>query len=437
MAEVLITGAAGGREEMLRQAMEASPEVDRVEVHADLMKGLDAFRGSSEKPFVIIGSEAMLVKGVADDLRRDGHTVLGASGDAAGFEASKARTVRLARKYGVTHPDTYIVDGLGYEGKARRYVAAYPPESYVTKADGLRGGKGAFIHDDRRRANDILEQELGLLKALPPEERIINFANRRKGKELSAIAIVGAGSKDYFELPLAQDFKRAGEKDKGPNTGGVGSYSPLPESVVSLRQREQVSEMFDKILPGMENEGANIQGAVVYLGIMLDEELNGDPTLIEINMRPGDPETQPILTLLMRNRIDCYRLLRSAAERQIERPNVDMRALKGAALTVCLAANGYGYRDDVQKGSRIYGLDQNYGPDVTIQLAGVIEQDGEKRVNGGRVLYVTGYGESVDAAADKAYGAIDVEGTGVGIGFEDRSMTVRTDIGHLARKGYL
>ncbi len=437
MAEVLITGAAGGRERILEQAMRASPEVDRVEVHTDINAGLDAFRWSLVKPLVIIGPEAALAKRVADDLRGDGYTVLGASGEAAQFEASKSRTVELARQVDATHPDTFIAKGTGYEGMARRYVAGRDVTKYVIKEDGLFSGKGVYLPETRLAALQALEGSLGRLATLDPRNRILNFAERIRGTEVSAIAIIGRDSSDRLEFPLAQDYKRAGEGDRGPNTGGMGSYSQPPESLVSKEQRDQISEMFDKLLPGMERQGVNLQGAVVYLGLMLDEALGGAPSLLEINMRFGDPETQPLLTLLMRNGIDCYRLLRSAAEGQIEHPNVDMRALKGAALTVCLAANGYGYRDDVQKGSRIYGLDQNYGPDVTIQLAGVKEQDGEKRVNGGRVLYVTGYGESVDAAADQAYGAIDIEGTGDGIGFEDGSTKVRTDIGHHARKGYL
>ncbi len=428
MAEVLVAGATGGREQALAQAMEMSPEVTRVVVSGDIQAGLDQFSGG-EKPFVVIGPEAPLVKGVADGLREDGYVVFGAGSKAAQYEASKARTVQLSRLYGVRHPETTIAQGPELAKTARDYVTFHRPNGYVIKADGLAGGKGVVVPESKAEARDAIEDMLsGGYDGAGAE--VINFQSRRRGPEASAMVVVG-GEGDFTILPLSQDHKRLQDGDRGPNTGGMGAYSPVPDSIVSQEQYGKIEEMAERLLYGMKKDSVQYMGAVMYLGLMMDEELNGDPTLIEINVRFGDPETQAILPIAQRAGVDVYRLLRSAAEGQLEKPAVDFRNVGGAALTVCLAAGGYGHPNStIQKGEHIYGLDTQHDG-VSVQLAGAKQEDGHVRTNGGRVLYVTAAGETIDEAATRAYAAIDTNGTGQGIGFA--GMQFRTDIGYQAR----
>lgn len=420
MAEVLIAGASGGRESILQQAMLASPEVERAEVYVDVKEGLGQF-SVKEKPFVIIGPETALIAGLADKLREDGYTVLGASGDMAQYEGSKAKTVMLARKYDATQPDTYIAS---IPADARQFVRTSKPDDYVIKADGEAGGKGVFLPDTEEKAVEIVEGLLDGSLASGAGTEIINFAERIYGPEVSPLVLVGRDENDILVLPLAQDHKRLMDNDEGPNTGGMGAYSPLPESIVDDAKYDEIYEQMVKILAGMRAEGANISGSVFYPAYMLDENNDRKPTLLEVNVRFGDPEAQVVITRLMNAGIDVYRLLRSTAEGSIERPESNLRQLGGAALTVCLATSSYPWHGS--EGDMITGLDRHY-KNVSVQLAGVKNEEGLTVTDGGRVLYVTATGETVDEAAAYAYAAIGENA----INFADAQY--RKDIGWQAR----
>lgn len=429
MAEVLIAGAAGGREAALQQAMAASPEVTRAIVSADIQAGLDEFSESAEKPFVIIGPEAPLVKGAADKLRAEGYTVLGAGEDAAQYEASKARTTKLARQAHVWVPSTYIAEGPNMASHALGYVEHREPETYVIKADGLAGGKGVVLPETREEAEEVVRGMISgeLFDAAGSE--IINFQERMKGPEVSWMVVVGGGKDDFTVLPLTQDHKRLGEGDTGPNTGGMGAFGPVSEALVTPERYAKMHDNIYRLLAQAEKNGVDYSGAVLYAGTMIpEEEVEGhenDSVLIEINVRFGDPETQAIFPLLQHLGVDSYRFLRSAAEGETEVPAVNMQRVGAAALTVCLAAPGY--PEKPVKGTEIHGLDKEY-PGASIQLAGV-ERDGDTvRTAGGRVLYVTGVGANIDDAAARAYSAIGENG----VHFDGN--VYRRDIGHQFRK---
>lgn len=426
MAEVLVIDG-GGRGQAIAQAMELSPEVGRVEVRANAEAGREAFSSSKEKPFVVIGPEKPLVEGLADELRAEGYTVLGASKAAAQYEASKSRTTRLARMMDVVHPDTFIAEGTWMAEAAREYVEGHEPQNYVIKADGLAGGKGVVLPETFDEARETVEGMISGELFDGAGKEVINFSKRKKGPEVSAMVIVGRGPRDIVILPLSQDHKRLENGDQGPNTGGMGAYAPVPESIVSDAQYEKIEEKAYDLLDGMAAERVRAEGWVMYMGLMMSEDLTDDESdLIEINVRFGDPEIQAILPTLTHAGVDVYRLLRSAAEGSIEDSGFDFTNIGSAALSVCLAA--YNYPDTPRKGDDIFGLDREYAG-VTVQEAAVIKNaNGRYITDGGRVLYVTGVGENIDIAAQRAYAAIGENA----IHFADNQY--RTDIGWQARK---
>lgn len=421
MAEVLVLGS-GGREAALGQAMHASEEVSRVVISSDVQAGLGQL-SQREKPFVVIGPEQPLVDGVADELRNEGYTVFGVSKEAAQYEASKSFTVEMLRRAGVPHPQTTITRT---REEAADYMRCRFPDEYVIKADGLAGGKGVVLPETFPEAFDTVRGMLDGSLYGGAGQKAINFADRHSGPEVSAMVVVGDND-EFTILPIAQDHKRLGEGDTGPNTGGMGAYAPVPKSILGDEQYSQIHESIAKSLAGMRADGTPFERGLLYGGFMLSDQENGKPVVIEYNVRFGDPETQVILPLARRAGVDIYRLLRSAAEGSLEAPTIDFSQIATSALTVCLAANGYPTSPD--KGEQIWGLDNQY-PDVEVQLAGVTDE----KVSGGRALYVTGVKEGIDAAAQTTYAAIDLEGKGPEsgkIGFN--GMQFRRDIGHQAR----
>jgi phosphoribosylamine--glycine ligase len=428
MAEVLIIGA-GGRENAIAQAMEASPEVSRTVISGSFQAGVEEFSGSLVKPFVVIGPEVPLIEGLADELRLEGYTVFGAGRAAAQYEASKSQTTKMARKAGIVHPDTFIAEGVWMKQAARAYVDGHHPDTYVIKADRIAAGKGVVLPSSYEEARAVVEGMIDGTLFDGAGKDTINFQKRHSGPEVSAMAVVGAGKEDFVILPLSQDHKRLLDGDQGPNTGGMGAYAPVPASIVNPAQYQKICEKAYASLDGMAAEGVTFERGLLYAGLMMAGGLEGehqdDSVLIEYNVRFGDPETQAVLPLLTHAGVDVYRLLRSAAEGSLEKPSVDFANIGAAALSVCLAAEGY--PGSARKGDVIYGLDSDYDG-VVIQLAGVRKAFEKVRTDGGRVLYVTGVGETIDEAATRAYAAIGLNA----VNFAD--MQYRKDIGRQARQ---
>ncbi len=424
MVDVLIIGS-GGREAALQQAMLASPEVGRVEIHSDVEKGKEAFSSSTDV-FSIVGPEAALVDGAADYLREIGHTVLGVSAEAAQYEASKSFAIETVPEL---FPRTTICKGPDMPRDAMAFMRDNAHDTYYIKADGLAGGKGSVGPKSEEHAIEVVESMMaGGYDGAGRE--IINFQKLMNGPEASPIAVVGRNG-EFVILPYAQDHKKLLNGDKGPNTGGTGAYTPVPESVINTAEHDQIEDMITTALEKMAARGVPIERGVLYAGVIKDLGYDGLPKseqifkFMEFNVRFGDPETQAQMASMVGSGVDVYRLLRSAAEGDLERPNVDLQKLPVAALTVALMAKGYPVK--AETGQQIYGLDQEY-EGVTWQRAGMkLNENGLWVTSSGRVIYGTGIGPSIDEAVSKVYSAIGENG----VHFDD--MQYRTDIGYQAR----
>lgn len=369
--------------------------------------------------FTIIGPEAPLVAGLADELRADGRLVFGPSARAAQLEASKAEAVGFNARHDIPQPISAVAEDLD---AAYQYIGKYPPDSYVIKADGLANGKGVVLPRDLTEAMLTVRGMLdGSLYDGAGKKRIV-FQERLTGPEVSLFVV--SDGQDFTLLPLAQDHKRLLNGDKGPNTGGMGAYASANE-LLDADQLEKVYDIAQKSITGMAAEGTPYQG-LLYIGLMMAKERGGDPVVIEYNCRFGDPETQVVLPLLTQNGVNVHRLLRSAAEGNLDIGSTatSLFHLGGAALSVCLAAPGY--PDTPIKGARINGLDKDY-QDVILHHAGTKTENDKIVTSGGRVLNVTGFGEDMVEAATRAYAAIGESA----VNFED--MQYRTDIGHQLR----
>jgi len=343
-----------------------------------------------EADLFVIGPEAPLVDGLADRLRAQGRLVFGPGADGARLEGSKAWMKELLAAAGVP---TAGHRAFTEAGPAKAYLATLAPP-YVVKTDGLAAGKGVLVTHDRAEAEGDVDQKLSGV-AFGDAGRQVVIEEGLTGPELSLL-VVCDGSR-AFPLAPAQDFKRIGDGDRGPNTGGMGAYSPVPAAgpdVVDLVMDRAV----EPTLAALRGEGIDYRG-VLYAGLMLTAD---GPKVIEYNVRFGDPEAQVVLPRLTS---DLAELLAQAAAGDLrDQPTFG----DAAAVTVVLAAAGYPEAPRV--GDRITGLDAAGAlPGVTVFAAGVAEDDGGRLVTaGGRVLAVTGTGPSIGAARDRAYAAVDV-----------------------------
>lgn len=374
-----------------------------------------AFIQEHQPELTIIGPEAPLVSGVTDRLRASGMLVFGPSAEAAQLEASKAYSTEFMKENDIPQPYSVVVDNYG---TALTIIGGISPDNYVIKADGLAGGKGVVLPKTIQEAKDTLRGmflEGGYDGA--GKDRVV-IQERLHGPEVS-VFVVSDGER-FTILPFAQDHKRLLAGDKGPNTGGMGAYAPLPEGMVTTVQALKIQDIAERSITGMARRGVPYQG-VLYMGLMLAEERGGDPVVIEYNARFGDPETQVVLPVLSAAGVDVYDLLRSSAEGHLNTPSLPTQ-LGSAALTVCLAARGY--PENPEKGQPVHGLETPYDG-VIIHHAGTTRNGDVVETAGGRALYVTGIGETVDEAAARAYRAIGR------VGFD--GMQYRDDIGHLVR----
>jgi phosphoribosylamine--glycine ligase len=222
----------------------------------------------------------------------------------------------------------------------------------------------------------------------------------------------------FTVLPFSHDHKRLLDGDEGPNTGGMGAYAPLLPSMVSADQEQKIMDIAQRSIEGMQRRGTPYQG-VSYIGIVLANELAGDPVVIEYNARFGDPETQVVLPVLSQAGVDVTELLRSAAEGHLKEPNIPSQ-LGAAAVTICMAAQGY--PESPVKGKTIFGVGKEY-PGVIIHQAGTKKEDGLYKTAGGRVLYVTGVGPTYAEAKTRASYVVGNKVTFLGAQY-------RHDIGH-------
>lgn len=368
-----------------------------------------------KKPdFVIIGPEVPLVEGLADVLRATGVRVFGPGKVAAQLEGSKAFAERFMNRHAIPRPDTTIITA--------DTAAPYQIEraaNVVLKADGLAQGKGVVLPKTQAEADKVLQDMLNGELFGGAGKNCVLVQERLHGPEVSVFVLTDG--KSYTILPYTQDHKRLKDGDEGPNTGGMGAYAPVPEAIVSSEQRKKITDIVEQTIHGLQADGIEYRG-VLYVGIMLAKERGNDPVVIEYNVRFGDPEAQVLLPLLRASSADILGLLESTDE--VLKPISQDDTPDKAVLTVCLAAAGY--PESPEKGAVIYGLDKDY-TDVHVFHGGVRQHDGVYTVNGGRVLYVTGVGDTINQAAARAYAAIGEDA----IHFD--GMQYRRDIGWQAR----
>ncbi len=401
---ILVVGS-GGREHALCWSIGASPLCDKlycapgnagiareaecVPIAADDLDGIVRFATENRIDFVVVGPEAPLVLGLVDRLEAAGIKAFGPSQQAAALEGSKGFAKDFCAKY-------RIPTGAYGRFSQRDAAHAYVKEKgapIVVKADGLAAGKGvtvAMTEEEALAAIDeaMVENRFGIAGA----EVVIE--DYLEGEEASFFALCDG----LHALPLgaAQDHKRVGEEDTGPNTGGMGAYSPAP--VITRMMTEAImSTIIRPTVAGMAKEGRPFKG-VLFAGLMITRQ---GPKLIEFNVRFGDPECQ---VLLPRLKSDLLPALVAARDGGLG--NFDLRWHDEAALCVVMAANGY--PGDYEKGTEIRNLDGAEAmPGVTIFHAGTRAEGGRVIATGGRVLGVTATAKTIAAAQKAAYRAVD------------------------------
>lgn len=399
---VLLIGS-GGREHALAWALAASPvltklycapgnggiarDAECVALDVADHEAVTAFCKDKKIDLVVVGPEAPLVAGLADDLSAKGLKVFGPSKQAAQLEGSKAFTKELCdRKSIPTAAYGHFTDAEEAKAYIREQGAPI-----VVKADGLAAGKGVTVAETVEQACDAIDDCFSGRFGEAGAEVVIEEC--LVGEEASYFVL--CDGKTILPLATAQDHKRAGEGDTGPNTGGMGAYSPAPVMNEDTCQRT-LDEIIRPTVEGMAEAGMPYTG-VLYAGLMITQD---GPKLIEYNVRFGDPECQ---VLVMRLKSDLLPALLAVADGVLD--HVDLRWHDDAALTVVMAANGY--PGDYEKGSVIAGLDEaGAGDDIEIFHAGTALKDGQTIATGGRVLNVTARGGSVREAQARAYEAI-------------------------------
>ncbi|HUS26320.1 MAG TPA: phosphoribosylamine--glycine ligase [Nevskiaceae bacterium] len=432
--DVLVVGS-GGREHELARQMDSSPNVHKVYIgpgnagtallskgenvtlQPTDIEGIVAFVRDKKVGAVIIGPDAAMEAGLANALRKAGVPVFGPNREAAKLESSKAFAAEFMTQHSIPQPQSWTAHS---EQEALDIIKNKSPDTYVLKADGLAAGKGVVLPQTAVEAKATLADMFSGTAYDGAGKNGVVIQERLHGPEVSAFAV--SDGTNFVMLPFSQDHKRLKDGDQGPNTGGMGAYSPLPENIVSAAQAQKIHDITKQTIDGMKAAGTPYQG-VLYLGLMLAIERGGDPVVIEYNARFGDPETQVVLPVLSESGFDVPGMLLQAAKGDIAGIAIPSK-LNVSALTVCVAVAGY--PEHPRKGDAIEGLGTAYH-NVIVQLAGVKKNNETFVANGGRVLYVTGLGKTPDEAAKAAYAAVGPHA----IHFKD--MHYRTDIGHQIR----
>ncbi len=403
--KVLVVGQ-GGREHALVWKLKQSPTVERVycapgnagtardgenvDIKATDVPKLVQFAKNQEIDLVVIGPEAPLVIGLTDALEKAGVKVFGPSMAAAELEGSKAFSKELMRQYSIPTAEFSIFKDAE---SAENYLNSREEVPLVIKADGLAAGKGVYVCSNRQEALDAVGKIMRAREFGKAGERVI-IEERLDGQEVSILALVDGST--ILPLETSQDHKAAYDDDKGPNTGGMGAYSPAPIVTPELMMVIE-RQILVPTIHAMRRSKRPFKG-VLYAGLMIT---NQGPKVLEYNVRFGDPECQP---LLMRLKSDLAQVLMAAADGKLDQlPPLEW----DERPAVCVVMAAAGYPGEYEKGNAIRGIDEaDRLTDSKVFHAGTLLREGEVLTDGGRVLGVTALGDDIVNAKLKAYQAV-------------------------------
>ena len=422
--KVLVIGS-GGREHALCRAIAASPKVDKVyvapgnggtseyaenvDIDASQIDALVRFARQNDVELVVPGSENVLADGIVDAFLKTDIKIFGPTKAAAEIESSKAYAKELMRREGIPTADYVVFEQ--YE-ETMRYIDRQEGRPMVIKADGLCAGKGAVVCDTPEEAKAAVTMMMRDSAFGAAGHRVV-IEEKLVGEEVSLLAITDG--RTIAPLASAQDHKAIFDNDQGPNTGGMGAYSPAPVLTEKLLD-EVIERILVPTIHALNRDGRRYKG-VLYAGLMITKS---GPKVIEYNCRFGDPEIQPIS---MRLETDIVDLLLGAVDNTLDQ--VDLRWKPEAAVSVVMASGGY--PGNYEKGKEIKGLAAaNALPGVHVFHAGTTQRNGKILTAGGRVLNVTALGKDIPTAIQNAYAAVKK------VSFD--GMQYRTDIGKKALK---
>lgn len=383
-------------------------KLENIAIGAEDISALKAFAEKEKIDLTIIGPEAPLVAGIVDEFQQAGLACFGPTKASAILEGSKSFSKDFLKRHNIPTAEYEVFTEVE---PAINYVKS-KTIPIVIKADGLAAGKGVVIAMSEEEAINSITDMLSANKFGEAGHRVV-IEEFMQGEEASFIVM--ADGEHVLPLASSQDHKARDEGDKGPNTGGMGAYSPAP--VVDAAMHDRImDEVIMPTIKGMASEDRTYSG-FLYAGVMITDD--GTPKVLEFNCRFGDPETQPIM---MRLKSDLVSLCLAATNKTLDQSTAEWD--ERAALGVVTASKGY--PESSSKGDVISGLDSNFDDNVKVFHAGTKESNGNVETAGGRVLCVTGLGESVTKAQQAAYQALN------SINYD--GMFYRKDIGYRAVK---
>ncbi|MBI5049543.1 MAG: phosphoribosylamine--glycine ligase, partial [Nitrospirae bacterium] len=402
--KVLVIGS-GGREHTLVWKLSQSQRVDKIfcapgnagiaelaeciDIKADDIDSLLNFVKYEWIDLTVVGPEAPLTKGIVDAFKKEGRRIFGPDASGARLEGSKVFAKEFMLKYGIPTAEHKTFTSYLH---AEEYVRL-KGMPIVIKAEGLAAGKGVFVAETHDEATQALKKIM--------KEKAFGSAGSRvvveqclRGEEASFMVLTDG--ENFIPLAASQDHKTIFDNDEGPNTGGMGAYSPAPVITKEL-EADIIQSIIHPLLRGLAKEKINYRG-VIYAGIMV---CDGKPYVLEFNCRFGDPETQPVL---MRLKSDLFDALKATADGKLNGINLSWKK----EASVCVVISSKGYPDSYEKGKIVKGLNALRGRnDVVVFHAGTSNKNGEFVTSGGRVLGVTALGRDIKNAKENAYKAIE------------------------------